>query len=243
MSCPLIGIYGTIFAEVDTVDTRKIGEFLKTLRKEKGLTQEQLAEILFVSGRTVSRWETGTNLPDLSILLQIAAYYDVEVKEILDGKRKNKPMENEFKETMQQVADYAKLEKEQSMKVGNRAFVITFAACAAAMIVQLIAFGELTAGLGETATLFVGGIAYTIMMLRNGLAKPDSSLKEACIGIFCATGSTIVMILRALRLGMPPARIVHAAAAFFVGISLLGFSLMKIIYFINHKGKSKHDKQ
>ena len=48
------------------MDTKKIGRFLKMLRKEKGLTQEQLAEILSVSGRTVSRWETGTNMPDLS---------------------------------------------------------------------------------------------------------------------------------------------------------------------------------
>lgn len=43
------------------MDTKKIGAFLKELRKEKGLTQEALAEILFVSGRTVSRWETGVS--------------------------------------------------------------------------------------------------------------------------------------------------------------------------------------
>lgn len=69
------------------MDTKKIGEFLKILRREKGLTQEQLAEILHVSGRTVSRWETGTNMPDLSILIQMAEFYTVDVKEILDGER------------------------------------------------------------------------------------------------------------------------------------------------------------
>lgn len=50
------------------MDAKKIGTFLRELRKEKGLTQEQLAEVLHVSGRTVSRWETGTNMPDLSSL-------------------------------------------------------------------------------------------------------------------------------------------------------------------------------
>ena len=65
------------------MDTKKIGEFLKVLRKERGLTQEQLAEILLVSGRTISRWETGTNMPDLSILIKMAEFYNVEVKEIL----------------------------------------------------------------------------------------------------------------------------------------------------------------
>jgi transcriptional regulator with XRE-family HTH domain len=43
------------------MDQVKIGAFLKRLRKEKGLTQEQLAERLSVSGRTVSRWETGVS--------------------------------------------------------------------------------------------------------------------------------------------------------------------------------------
>ncbi len=43
------------------MDAKKMGAFLRTLRKEKGLTQEQLAEVLHVSGRTVSRWETGVS--------------------------------------------------------------------------------------------------------------------------------------------------------------------------------------
>jgi transcriptional regulator with XRE-family HTH domain len=51
------------------MDTKKIGKFLKELRNEKNMTQEQLAERMFVSGRTVSRWETGANLPDIAILL------------------------------------------------------------------------------------------------------------------------------------------------------------------------------
>ena len=69
------------------MDTKKIGAFLKQCRKEKNLTQEQLAEKFRVSARTVSRWETGTNMPDLSILVELAEYYDVEMRELLDGER------------------------------------------------------------------------------------------------------------------------------------------------------------
>ena len=101
------------------MDTKKIGEFLKVLRKERGLTQEQLAEILLVSGRTISRWETGTNMPDLSILIKMAEFYNVEVKEILDGERKSENMDKELKETLSKVADYNKLEKERVTKAGN----------------------------------------------------------------------------------------------------------------------------
>lgn len=69
------------------MDTKKIGVFLKQLCKEKGLTKEQLAESFSVSARTVSRWETGMNMPDLSIIIKLAEFYSVGVKEILDGKR------------------------------------------------------------------------------------------------------------------------------------------------------------
>ena len=47
------------------MDQKKTGQFLKTLRKEKNITQEVLAEALNVSSRTVSRWETGSNMPDI----------------------------------------------------------------------------------------------------------------------------------------------------------------------------------
>ena len=60
------------------MDQQKIGQFLRECRKEKGITQEQLAEMLGVTNRSVSRWENGSNLPDLDILIEMADYYDVE---------------------------------------------------------------------------------------------------------------------------------------------------------------------
>ena len=67
------------------MDQIKIGAFLKELRNQKGLTQEQFAEIINVSNRTVSRWENGYHLPDLDVLLELAGYYGVDLQEILDG--------------------------------------------------------------------------------------------------------------------------------------------------------------
>ena len=71
------------------MDQIKIGTFLKELRKAKGLTQEQLAEKLNVSSRTVSRWETGSNMPDIGMLVEIADFYDVSIDFLLD--RTNNP--------------------------------------------------------------------------------------------------------------------------------------------------------
>ena len=106
------------------MNPKEIGAFLKQLRNEKGITQERLAEILGVSGRTVSRWETGANLPDLSILVEISEYYDVEIKEILNGERKSENMDNKLKETLLKVADYNELEKQRAAKAGNLSLII-----------------------------------------------------------------------------------------------------------------------
>ena len=84
--------------EDQRMDQQKIGSFLKELRKEKELTQEQLAETLSVSGRTVSRWETGSNMPDLSILVELADYYNVDIREIINGERKSEKTEISYNE-------------------------------------------------------------------------------------------------------------------------------------------------
>lgn len=95
------------------MDLKKTGGFLKELRKEKGMTQEQLAEYLNVSGRTISRWETGSNMPDLDILIQLSDYYEVDIRELLDGERKSEKMEKEVEETILKVADYSNSEKQK----------------------------------------------------------------------------------------------------------------------------------
>ncbi|MBQ8136555.1 MAG: helix-turn-helix transcriptional regulator [Clostridia bacterium] len=94
----------------------KIGAFLKELRKEQGFTQEQLAEKLNVSRRTVSRWETGSNMPDLDLLVKMADLYQVELRELLNGERKNERMNEELKETVMQVAEYSSAEKQRASK-------------------------------------------------------------------------------------------------------------------------------
>lgn len=93
------------------MDQKKTGSFLRELRKEKQLTQEQLAERFGVTSRSVSRWETGSNMPDLSILVELADFYDVDIRDIIDGERKGEDMNKEEKERLQLVADYAETEK------------------------------------------------------------------------------------------------------------------------------------
>lgn len=70
------------------MDQKKIGEFICTLRKQKGLTQASLAEMLSISNRTVSKWENGDGLPDVSILPDLAKALGVTVDELLSAEKK-----------------------------------------------------------------------------------------------------------------------------------------------------------
>lgn len=119
------------------MNQKKTGEFLKTLRKEKGMTQEQLAEKFFVSGRTVSRWETGSNMPDLSILVELADFYDVDIREIIDGERKSETMDFETKDTLKKVAEYT---AEENKKLRNK-MADMMAASAVLLIFCSVLFG------------------------------------------------------------------------------------------------------
>ncbi|MGT2911128.1 helix-turn-helix domain-containing protein [Streptococcus cameli] len=93
------------------MNQEKIGLFLKELRLENGLTQEQFAEDFAVSNRTVSRWENGVHLPDLGLLIAIAQFYNVSINELIDGERKSEMKSNEFDTTIEKVAAYADQDK------------------------------------------------------------------------------------------------------------------------------------
>lgn len=99
------------------MDLQRTGIFLQKLRKERNITQEQLAEQFGTSRRTVSRWETGSNLPDIDILMELADFYEVDLREILDGKRRSEPMNNEVKETVLKAAEYDNKKKTQDAKM------------------------------------------------------------------------------------------------------------------------------
>lgn len=226
------------------MDAKKIGIFLRELRKEKGLTQEQLAEVLHVSGRTVSRWETGTNMPDLSILIQIAEFYEVEVKEILDGERKGEIMDKELKETLSKVADYSTLEKEKALKIGNTAFGFTFAVCAVMIVVQLLITGNLSLVAGETAILLAGGVFYLGVMIYHGLWEKGSKYKntpftDGVISIICAGVFSALLAAVYLKLGVSVTKTAQVVSMFFAGISVTGFLVLRILASLSKKRKDK----
>ena len=224
------------------VNPKEIGAFLKQLRNEKGITQEQLAEILGVSGRTVSRWETGTNLPDLSILVQISEYYNVEIKDILNGERKSKNMDNELKETLLKVADYNELERQRAARSGNISFCIMFLICAITIIVQMLMTGNLSIVIGETVVLLAGGLVYIFFTVTNGAwngslmrstPKKDFIVSLICVGIFSIV---FYLMLKKHTTGL---QTIGIAICFFVILSAISYALLRGLSYISRRKSDK----
>lgn len=96
------------------MDYLKIGEFITNQRKAKKLTQEKLAEKLFVSPKTVSKWENGKGLPETNLLPKICDILEVSLNELLTGERI--VMENNNQKNEQLLLEMAK-ELEQKNKM------------------------------------------------------------------------------------------------------------------------------
>ena len=69
------------------MDYSKIGEFIAAERKAKKLTQKKLADFLYVSEKTISKWETGNGVPDTNSLQKLCEILDVSINELLNGEK------------------------------------------------------------------------------------------------------------------------------------------------------------
>lgn len=140
------------------MDQQKIGRFLRQLRQESGLTQEQLAEQLGVNPRTVSRWETARTMPDFALLVELGRRYGVTADELLDGGRCAQSTEKEEEKAMEKIADYTRQEKQTLTRRFHRLFWAAGLLLAVAIALQA---AELTdrfpcdflSGLGQGAAL------------------------------------------------------------------------------------------
>ena len=126
------------------MDQKKIGAFLKQLRNEKGLTQEELSEKFYVSSKTVSRWETGSNMPDLSILIELSEFYEIDIRELIDGERRKTPLENDTNDALKKAAEYSKEERKNDRKKLLKYILITLIALVSYSIPLILFHGETT---------------------------------------------------------------------------------------------------
>lgn len=171
------------------MDQKKVGQFLKTLRKEKNITQEVLAETLNVSSRTISRWETGRNMPDISLLVELSEFYQVSIPEIMDGKKGSEKMNQETKETAIKMAEYSKNELETKKKNIISVFLMIFSIfimiSALAIFPNESSWGSIYATLG--GIILTVGIYFrikSVLLKRGARILSVAGCAVALFGIF-----------------------------------------------------------
>jgi len=76
---------------MQNIDKEKFGQFVSALRKEKGITQKELARKLYISDKAVSKWETGQSIPAVDLLIPLAEILGVTVTELLECERLESP--------------------------------------------------------------------------------------------------------------------------------------------------------
>lgn len=106
------------------MDQEKIGKFIANLRKEKNITQQELADKLNVTDRAISNWENGRRLPDYSLLKDLGKELNISINELLSGERLS---ENKLKQKADEnIIKYSELVNFKSMKYGIIGMCIIF---------------------------------------------------------------------------------------------------------------------
>ena len=164
------------------MDLDKIGKFIALNRKNKGLTQEQLAEKLGVTNKTVSRWETGKYMPDLSLLKPLSEELGITLNELLSGEKieEEKIVENTEKNIINTI-DYSSKEIENEHKKISIILMI---------LGTIISISALTIFDKESSWCsiysIIGIIIFVIGLVRN--FKKFKKIQKIAIGVILFIG-------------------------------------------------------
>ena len=109
------------------MDNVKTGILIAKKRKEKQLTQKDLADKLGVSNATVSKWETGKGFPDISLIEPLASALEISVSEVLSGKEREQPESEHTEMLLKDMVDLSVKEQERKKKRYNWIIAITVA--------------------------------------------------------------------------------------------------------------------
>lgn len=164
------------------LDQEKIGKFVADRRKNRGMTQKQLAEQLGVSDKAVSKWETGRSMPDNSILIELCEILEINVNELLSGEKLSddsyhgKAEENIVK-LMEQSENDRK--RERNALVGG--LLGTVALIVALVWIIGMASGDLVWYMDIPSLMVIVPIT-VIVLLTSGLAKDFFAAFAICFG-------------------------------------------------------------
>ena len=142
------------------MDLIKIGKFIASCRKEKKLTQEQLAEKLLITDRAVSKWERGLSLPDADKMLDLCNTLDINVNELLNGEKID--MKNFEKKTDELLVELAKLDEIKNKK--NMISMWTILITSSIFYVSFLVLAISTLEKGVLLSIIIAGATFVFMV-------------------------------------------------------------------------------
>ena len=174
------------------MDPEKFGAFVALCRKEKNMTQLELAQELKVTDKAVSRWERGKGFPDISLLVPLAEALDITVLELMNSERREKRMEDFSEESIKDmVIHVAAIEKNNQRDDRLITWIPVPVALITAFLTRFTGHGSLLAGLllgGLTALAVVGLVLFVLDR------KDNTSRKAYGILMLLGTGVTLVFL-------------------------------------------------
>lgn len=163
------------------MDQDKIGKFIAKLRKDKNMKQEELAEKLGVNSKSVSRWETGKCMPDLSLFKPLCNEFEVTINELLSGEKLRKEIyQDKFEENILNTINYSNQKINQKNNILGVlllifGFLITLTATAIfptgafysvlGTIISLIGFSKFTKKIDVLYRILLNFIFFIVMLI------------------------------------------------------------------------------
>lgn len=141
------------------IDNKKIGEFIAAIRKDKNMTQKELGDQLFVSDKTVSKWERGLSIPNVVLLIPIAEVLGISVTELLRGEKMNNEQRLEAEEVEGLITGSLDLSVQNTIKQNRKNWMLAYLICfliVAAEIILLLASGMTWQMLSDNVLLMSG---------------------------------------------------------------------------------------
>lgn len=144
------------------MDLNKISNFIKQKRKELGITQDELAEKLFVTEKAISRWETGRGTPDISLLLPLSKELNIEVSELLNGETNKKQKDN-----IEHLLEYNEIIKKNRFNIQFKLVVFFYVLSILSFLFYLRFEYDTNIELNYFIRLFIMGIASGFVIIGN----------------------------------------------------------------------------
>lgn len=152
------------------MDQIKIGKFIASCRKERGMTQANLAEKLGISDRAISKWETGKSMPDSGIMLELCDLLKINVNELLSGERiMTEVYDKRAEENLLAMKQEVEEKNRQMLRMGYK---LSYPALIAGLAMVLVAaFIEMPVWLRILLTGFALVIILTVALIAVGIEQ------------------------------------------------------------------------